>query len=381
MKLKSIQRGLFVMATGLAVAFYVAPGKVNSQVAQQGEKTIEQTHKDIKVLQGQPDSQLSPIMNYFSAALGVNCAFCHVREGERMAFDKEHEHKTIAREMVKLVQDINKNNFGGKNEVSCFTCHQGRPMPTATPTLPLPAPINFGGPRPPAAPGAPGATPPPPPAPTVTAEQVWDQYVQAVGGKETIAKLKNRTVKGTFTGGNNMTSEFEVAIDGGKISVRQKNGTMESANAFDGNVGWVKDARGQRDMNVNDVATAKALLEMFDAVKFMADPAEKLQMGRKTKIGDREVNVIRTTRNKKRVTLFFDATTGLLVRKQELTPMYLGNIPEQIDYEDYRDVDGVKIPTTIRFSSIYGQTTGVRKLTEVKHNVTIDEALFAAPAK
>lgn len=376
MTLLQIKRGLLVSLVGTVFAFYFTANHASTQTQTQ-EKTIEQTHKDIKVLQGQPDSQLSTIMNYFNASLGVNCNFCHVREGERMAFDKDHEHKTIAREMVKLVQEINKNNFEGRNVVSCFTCHQGRPMPAATPNLPLPAPLNLGAPRPPAAPGA----PPAPPAPVVTAEQIWDQYVQAVGGKDGITKLKNRTVKGTFTGGNNMTSEFDVAIDNGKISMRQKNGQMESANAFDGKAGWVKDPRGQREMNPNELANAKAMLEMFDAIKFMGDPNEKFTAGRKTKIGDREVNVLRTTRNNKRVTLFFDATTGLLVRKQEVATMFLGSIPEQIDYEDYQVVDGVKLPMTIRFASIFGQTTGVRKLTEVKHNVTIDGGLFTAPTK
>ena len=62
--------------------------------------------------------------------------------------------------------------------------------------------------------------------------------------------------------------------------------------------------------------------------------------------------------------LYFDAQTGLLLRK--------GNIY----YEDYREVDGVRLPFSIREDSLLGFTF-VYKITDVKHNVPIDDAKFA----
>ena len=133
MTLMQIKRGLIVSLVGISFAFILTSRQASTQTTPAQEKTIEQTHKDIKVLQGQPDSQLGSIMNYFNAALGVQCNFCHVRENNQMAFDKDHEHKTIAREMVKMTKEINKNSFNGRNQISCYTCHQGRANPQGMP--------------------------------------------------------------------------------------------------------------------------------------------------------------------------------------------------------------------------------------------------------
>jgi hypothetical protein len=51
---------------------------------------------------------------------------------------------------------------------------------------------------------------------------------------------------------------------------------------------------------------------------------------------------------------FFDAQTGLLLRIVTLTDAILNQIPEQIDFEDYREVEGIKLPFLIRFSNIVG---------------------------
>ena len=374
MKLTNMTRGLVVLALGLSVAGLWSQRVANSQTTPQ-EKTIDQTHKNILALKGLPDSQLTSIMNYFNASLGVQCTFCHVRENNAMAFDKDHEHKTIAREMIKMVQEVNKNTFAGKTEVSCFTCHQGRPVPTAMPSFPLPAPIGGGpgGPRPPGAAPAAAATPAP------TAEQVWDKYVQAVGGKEAIAKLKNRMMKGSFTMNNGTVMELEITNEGSNVRSLMKGQTGEMNGAFNGTSGWVKDPRGQREMNRNDINNAKALLENLAAIK-LSEPYPQFTLSRRNmKVGDREAFVMRGTREGKALTLFFDAESGLLLRKLEVSPTVLGGIPEQTDYEDYREVDGVKLPMTIKSYSVIGNNTGVRKFTEVKHNVSIDGALFTAP--
>ena len=149
--------------------------------------------------------------------------------------------------------------------------------------------------------------------------------------------------------------------------------------AFNGTSGWVKDPRGQREMNRNDINNAKALLENLAAIK-LSEPYPQFTLSRRNmKVGDREAFVMRGTREGKALTLFFDAESGLLLRKLEVSPTVLGGIPEQTDYEDYREVDGVKLPMTIKSYSVIGNNTGVRKFTEVKHNVSIDGALFTAP--
>src|SRR3954452_21033482 len=104
----------------------------------QQDKPTEQVQKNIKVLTGMPQSQLIPVMNYFSASLGRRCNFCHVNNGGQWDYASDAKpEKNQAREMIKLVLDINKNYFKGNLEVSCYTCHRGVNHPLSVPTLPL----------------------------------------------------------------------------------------------------------------------------------------------------------------------------------------------------------------------------------------------------
>lgn len=55
-------------------------------------------------------------------------------------------------------------------------------------------------------------------------------------------------------------------------------------------------------------------------------------------------------------------------------------IPEQIDFEDYRKVDGVKLPFLIRISNIDPHFSSTRRFTEIRHNIALDDARFRLPA-
>ena len=99
-------------------------------------------------------------------------------------------------------------------------------------------------------------------------------------------------------------------------------------------------------------------------------------------IGDRPTYVvIGTTADNRQERLFFDTQTGLLLRRISYMATLLGLIPEQIDFEDYRDVDGVKFPFTIRVSSIeVGNPVSTRTFSEMKLNGGVDDAKFNIPA-
>src|SRR5690349_3143513 len=106
------------------------------------EKTVEQVAKNIKVLTGMPDSQLIPVMNFFSASMGRRCNYCHVNNQGQWDYASDAKpEKAAAREMIKLVMDINKTTERLKlDPVSCYTCHRGRTSPQSIPALPLPMP-------------------------------------------------------------------------------------------------------------------------------------------------------------------------------------------------------------------------------------------------
>src|ERR1041385_5865695 len=73
------------------------------------EKTVEQVEKNIKVLTGMPQSQLIPVMNFFAASMGWRCNYCHVNNQGQWDYASDAKpEKAAAREMIKLVMDINK---------------------------------------------------------------------------------------------------------------------------------------------------------------------------------------------------------------------------------------------------------------------------------
>jgi hypothetical protein len=92
------------------------------------------TPKNLQVLpKDTPMPQLIAKMRLIAASLGVKCAFCHVR-GD-FASDAKPT-KQVARRMLRMVDAINRQNFGGRPEVSCYTCHRGARRPLNTPPLP-----------------------------------------------------------------------------------------------------------------------------------------------------------------------------------------------------------------------------------------------------
>lgn len=349
----------------------------SAQVAKQGndalkaqtvpaEKTVEQVQKNIQVLNGLPQSQLIPVMNYMSASLGVKCNFCHVIEGDKRDFVSDAKpEKGSAREMIKMVQSINKGNFKGNPAVGCITCHRGSEHPVRAPQLPIAEPTPFVE----AAETAPKETPP-------TADQILAKYTEALGGSAVIEKLKTRAMKGSLTmtaSGATLGYEAYQSAPNRMYAIMNtpKQGAIERGS--NGQVAWEKSSRGLRDVPVNERQN------LFNDLK-LKEQFTRIGYGGKEKIDGKDVYVLRGQNlDGKSERLYFDMQTGLLVRRITSTPTVVGLIPEQIDYEDYRDVDGLKMPFTVRFISVDSFNNWTRKLTEIKLNVPVDETKFNKP--
>jgi hypothetical protein len=85
------------------------------------------------------------------------------------------------------------------------------------------------------------------------------------------------------------------------------------------------------------------------------------------------------TTDNRRERLYFDVQTGLLIRRISNLPTMIAMIPEQVDFEDYKSLDGLMMPFTIRISSVDPNITSTRKFTEVKLNVPVDATKFNKP--
>ena len=370
---------LFVACAGL-VAFAPVGQSSNQQPVAAGpppEKTVEQVQKNIKVLNGLPKSQLIPVMNFMSSSLGVRCTYCHVNKDGKWDFvTDEKPEKNTAREMIKMVLAVNKDTFRGNTEVSCYTCHRGRTSPVSIPSLPIAAAVS----QPSATETKPGEAKAAEDAPT--ADQILAKYTEALGGSAAIEKLTSRTMKGTLITSGDITFGYEVyqSTPDKMYAVLHtpKQGDIEQG--FDGAIGWQKNVRGVRVLEGDQLVELRRSANVFSNIK-LKDQFTTLMFSSKDKIGEREVYVLRgVTKDNQRERLYFDTQTGLLVRRLTSSPTMIGLIPEQVDFEDYKNVDGLMTPLTIRVSSVDPNITSTRKLTEVKLNVPVDATKFNKPA-
>ena len=372
------------------------PGAGAQGAGPQGDRPVEQTRKNIQVLKGLPDSQLLPLMNLISASLGVRCDFCHVVEAEgpdrwKMERDDKPE-KIMARRMMQMTIDLNKGNrdLFGANGVTCYTCHAGREHPVALPQLPLTESAHEGparGGQPAAGPapgsssgGRPAGAAPRPAQPT--AEQILNRYVEAVGGRAAVAKVDTLVMKGTREASQGRTFPIEISLKGSDkylivASVPQQG---EMRQGLVGGRAWSKSARGQRELSPTELKTFRESVLLARPVK-IAEPLPAMQFRGQRKAGDRDAYVLGyEPAPGVRKRLYFDKQTGLLLREQTFTDTMISPIPEQVDYEDYRDIGGgVMMPFTVRYSAIDTFSSFTRKLTEVRQNVTLDDAVFNPP--
>lgn len=336
-----------------------------------GSKKAEEQYKNIQVLKGIPADQLVPGMQFISASLGVECQFCHVQD----AFDKDDKKpKLIARKMMTMMFAINKDNFDGHREVTCFSCHRGSTNPLATPPVmaedlkPL---IEA------AAAAEKSEHDEAKEAPST--DQLFDKYLQTAGGKAAIDKITSRVMKGTITfGGRNVPIDIYCKDPDKRISFTHTP-DGDSVTAFDGHEGWLGiPARPPRDMHGQelDAAAMDADLHFPAHLKQMFKEA---QVQGSEKIGDADAYLVVGKREgKPPLRLYFDKNSGLLVRLVRYADTPFGLLPTQIDYADYRQVEDVKIPFRWTLARTSGRFT--IQIAEVKENVSVDDAKFVKPA-
>lgn len=386
-------RGFCLFVLLLCIAAAVASSQTGgSQSAPSGArpadtnagKTTDQAFKNIQALKGVPADELIPAMQYFDAALGVECGYCHVVQPTR-AFEKDDkEEKKTARQMIAMTQAINKDNFKGNLEVGCATCHAGRAHPT---TVPPTGDEPQGGPRQaaaqaqasqqaqPATPGQPAAAVRPQ-LPTV--QQIEDNYETAIGGKAAIQKLTSEVATGTAT-----TAQGTVQVDFERKAPNFLSNTLTfpdgrtTTDVSNGATAWNK-AERVTDMN------GYPLRSVLVASRFDRDlaPAAGFTNARVTgvdTIDGHDCYVVRGTLKDPAysVRLWFDRQTGLLLRRTTYQKTLFGPLPDTSDFSDYRDVQGVKVAFTVTRSRP-GQTFTI-KFDKIAFNVPIDDSKFTHP--
>jgi hypothetical protein len=334
-------------------------------------KLAEEQFKNIKVLKGIPAEELFPTMQFITASLGVECEFCHVKN----AFEKDDKKtKQTARKMMEMMFAINKDNFEGHREVTCNSCHRGNAKPLAIPTV-MGEETSVVVAQPHRAEGQDeGAKKNDGPA----ADQLLEKYVQAVGGAGSIDKVASRVMKGTIDfGGKSLPIDIYCKDPYERISFTHMQ-EGDSVTAFNGHEGWLgTPGHPMREMHGSDLDGAAIDADLHLATH-LRQMFTDMRLRGTEKIGDRDAYEVEGQREgKPPIQLYFDQQTGLLVRLVRYGETALGWLPTQIDYADYRDASGVKVPYRWTLARPSGRFT--IQVSELKQNVPVDDAKFVKP--
>jgi len=348
--------------------------------AQQKPLMAEDVFKNVQSLKGIPVNQFMDTMGFFSAALGYNCTNCHGNEvlGNWEKYADDVPVKRTARRMIQVVNTINTTLFGGRQAVTCYTCHRGSPTPKTVPSL-----LEQYS-EPPA--DDPNEVELSPRAPTTpSADDILNRYLQALGGTQRLAALTSFTAKGTYEGFDSYHQKVPVEVyarSAGQRTVIAHTSGGDSTTAYDGRNAWV--VQKDKPVPVLQLVPGGDLdgVKLDSDLAFPAGLKQALTGWRTgfpaTLINDRAVQVVQAMAGGTRVKLFFDQQTGLLTRVVRYSQTIVGAVPIQIDYSDYREVAGVKMPFEWRLTWTDGQSTYI--LSEVQPNAAIDPARFARPA-
>jgi photosynthetic reaction center cytochrome c subunit len=363
----NLRLGLFFAAMAGASILGASPRTKAQGDAAKGNpeqsQTAEQKFKNIQVLKGVPAEQVVPSMQFIAASLGVECDFCHVEHA--MEKDDKKEKKT-ARSMISMMMAINKANFDGDREVTCYTCHRGAAHPVSTPILSAerrPAVHRHEQDE--------SETSLP------SSQKILEKYLTAVGGVEALQKVKTRVQKGNIDAfGDQYPIEIYSVGPEKRVSISHPP-SGASITAFNGEVGWLSMPRGFHQMTAAEQEAARIDAQLYFPARlpqlyqdFRVRPGEAID-GRATYL------LSAKGKNLPNLRLYFDQESGLLLRMIRYAETPLGNNPTEIDYADYRPIDGVRIPYQWTLARPNGRFT--IQVEEVKQNVPVEEKLFVMP--
>jgi photosynthetic reaction center cytochrome c subunit len=386
-------------ATGIAAVALISAGLAVAQPAAPDKPLLaEQVFKNIQVLKGIPVDDFMETMGIMTAALQFDCSDCHANAGtDRVDWAADTPRKRTARRMVAMVATINKDNFGGRQMVTCWTCHRNRDRPLVTPTMeaiyttPSLEPDDvIVSPPGLAAPGS-----------------ILDKYIEASGGAQRLAGLTSFVGKGTSVGFGGFGGGGDVEIDAKVpdqratiILFKAETGRGDQIRSYNGRTGWVRtplnvlgefqlsggDLDGARfDAQLSFPGQIKQILTNLKtgpptSIMDLPGPSSQTSLQQDLALGQsHECDVVQGTGPRGLlVTLYFDRQNGLLLRELRYGNSPIGRVPTQIDYGNYRDVNGIKLPFRITYAWLDGRDS--IELTDIKTNVPIDEAKFGRPA-
>jgi hypothetical protein len=339
----------------LAAALAVAIGWALAQPA------AAQQFKDLKVLTDTPPNQVLTTMQFFEASLGVGCDFCHAEDRSQ-----DTERKDVARKMITMVRDINKNTFEGQTEVTCYSCHRGQTDPPENPAL---ANNEYRPWEPDSANGAPNAPPVagPPPA------QIIDKWIESIGGMSKINGVTSVVAKGAITNSVGATQPYERVSKGDNSLLTIGNATIGRT----GNTGWQRAGNGNpraiRNYELNQNRfTSLWLAKNAKSFSMLTSRQDEIRGGVPT------YQVRGVAPGNVPVRMWFSRETGSLLRVLWFNQNAIGQNMQRLDYFNFNETDGIRSPRRVVIRTPLAYQT--LRLSSVEYNVPVEDSRFARPA-
>lgn len=364
---------------GAAVACLLNATSAHAQTASAPKPLMaEDVFKNVQVLKGVPADEFMASMGFFSNALSADCSHCHVGAGGGgwAKYADDNPAKQTARRMIVMMNAINSTYFGGRRVVTCVSCHNGRNRPNVS--MSMAAVYGTSATDEPdevlkQAPGSPSA------------DQVLAKYLQALGGTARLSALTSFTARGTYIGYGDAEKRpveiFAKAPAQRATIIHSLSGDVTTV--YDGRLGWTAAPETDSPIPLRALAAGELEGARLDAeLSFPARVSQALTGWRGSvpaTLEDRDVLVIQATSALRfPVKLYFDAETGLLVRLIRYADTPVGRNATQIDFSDYRDVNGVKMP--FRWVVAWQSGNATFELSDVQPNAQIGANAFARPA-
>jgi len=223
-----------------------------------------------------------------------------------------------------------------------------------------------------------------------TADEIVEKHLAAMGGREALTRIRSRVSTGTVTlttavGPVSGTVEgFAKAPNKSRTLVTLDltslgAGTIISDQRFDGTTGYVIDTfNGNRDITGSQLDVLKNNGFPTVWLDYRTRGLTIALIGKEAVVGRPTYVLELTPKTGPRVRAWVDAETFMLVKTSTTVDAQPGGPVEQVtEYADFRTVDGVKVPFSVK--SINSLQTVAAVLTDVKHNVEIEDGLFMKP--
>jgi len=211
----------------------------------------------------------------------------------------------------------------------------------------------------------------------LTADEVIDSYLEAIGGKEKFSAVEDRT---TILHGQIMEQSLSIVIKQkvpNKLRQNIRSGEMKQTILYDGTKGVMIIGDKKTELDNKELEKLKVEAAMY----FLLDPEAygvSLELkGIETVHSLLCYKIVLNTKEGTCWEQFYEIDSGLKIKEVKEIETTLENFVQETYYSDYKEIDGLKFPFKIKQS--FGMQTIEMNVSSVKLNEGLDNSIFEIP--